>query len=81
MQSGNGICKQDKYSAMKRLMEMIGYQLDNSRGLSWWLRRIHPEDRNRLADKIKEATDNLQQSWQDEYRFKCADGSYKACRR
>lgn len=59
------------------LMEMIGYQLDNSRGLSWWLRRIHPEDRNRLADKIKEATDNLHQSWQDEYRFKCADGSYK----
>ena len=59
------------------LMEMIGYQLDNSRGLSWWLRRIHPDDRNRLADKIKEATDNLQQSWYDEYRFKCADGSYK----
>jgi PAS domain S-box-containing protein len=59
------------------LMEMIGYQLDNSKGLSWWLRRIHPDDRNRLADKIKEATDNLQQSWQDEYRFKCADGSYK----
>lgn len=59
------------------LMEMIGYQLDNSKGLSWWLRRIHPDDRNRLADKIKEATDNMQQSWQDEYRFKCADGSYK----
>lgn len=59
------------------LMEMIGYQLDNSKGLSWWLRRIHAEDRNRLADKIKEATDNMQQSWQDEYRFKCADGSYK----
>jgi PAS domain S-box-containing protein len=59
------------------LMEMIGYQLDNSRGLSWWLRRIHPEDRNRLADKIKEATDTMQQSWQDEYRFKCADGTYK----
>jgi PAS domain S-box-containing protein len=61
----------------ERCMEMIGYQLDNSKGLSWWLRRIHPEDRNRLADKIKEATDNMQQSWQDEYRFKCADGRYK----
>src|SRR3990170_3590459 len=47
------------------LMEMIGYQLDNSKGLSWWLRRIHPDDRNRLADKVKEATDNLQQSWHD----------------
>ncbi len=59
------------------LMEMIGYQQDNSRGLSWWLRRIHPDDRNRLADKVKEATESYQQSWQDEYRFKCADGSYK----
>lgn len=59
------------------LMEMIGYQPDNSRGLSWWLRRIHPDDRNRLADKVKEAVDNFQQSWQDAYRFKCADGSYK----
>lgn len=59
------------------LMEMVGYQSDNSRGLSWWLRRIHPEDRDRLADKVKEATENFQQSWQDAYRFKCADGTYK----
>jgi PAS domain S-box-containing protein len=59
------------------LMEMIGYQPDNSRGLSWWLRRIHPDDRNRVSDKVKEATESLQQSWQDEYLFKCADGNYK----
>jgi len=59
------------------LMDMIGYQPDNSRGLSWWLRRVHPDDRNRVSDKVKEATDNMQQSWQDAYRFKCADGSYK----
>jgi PAS domain S-box-containing protein len=59
------------------LMEMIGYHQDNSKGLSWWLRRIHPEDRNRVSDKVKEATDHYQNSWQDEYRFKCADGTYK----
>lgn len=62
------------------LMEMVGYQLDNSRGLSWWLRRIHPEDRNRVADKVKEATDHLQPSWEDSYRFKCANGEYKYVR-
>lgn len=62
------------------LMEMIGYQWDNSKGLSWWLRRIHPEDRDRVGDKVKEATDNYQKSWQDEYRFKCADGNYKHVR-
>ncbi|HEY6502933.1 MAG TPA: PAS domain S-box protein [Chitinophagaceae bacterium] len=59
------------------LMEMIGYQADDSKGLSWWLRGIHPEDRDRVSDKVKEATDNYQHSWQDEYRFKCADGQYK----
>jgi PAS domain S-box-containing protein len=59
------------------LMDMIGYQTDDSKGLSWWLRRIHPEDRNRVTDKIKEATDHGHHSWEDEYRFKLADGSYK----
>lgn len=59
------------------LMEMIGYQWDNSKGLSWWLRRIHPEDRDRVSDKVREATDHYKKSWEDEYRFKCADGTYK----
>jgi PAS domain S-box-containing protein len=59
------------------LMEMIGYQWDNSKGLSWWLRRIHPEDRDRVSDKVRDATDHYRKSWEDEYRFKCADGTYK----
>ncbi|TMI72586.1 MAG: PAS domain S-box protein [Bacteroidetes bacterium] len=59
------------------LREMIGFQMVESKGLSWWLRRIHPEDRNRVSDKVKEATDTYQHSWQSEYRFKCADGKYK----
>jgi len=59
------------------LMDMIGYQPVESRGLSWWLRRVHPEDRNRVADKVKERTDEGKQTWEEEYRFKCADGTYK----
>jgi PAS domain S-box-containing protein len=59
------------------LMDMIGYQSENVKGLSWWLRRIHPEDRNRVTDKIKDATDKGHQSWEEEYLFKCADGTYK----
>ena len=61
----------------EKLMEMVGYHSGDSKGLSWWLRRIHPEDRNRVSDKVKEATESNQHSWQDEYRFKCADGTYK----
>ena len=59
------------------LMDMIGYHHDDAKGLSWWLRRIHPDDRNRVSDKVKEASETNQHSWQDEYRFKCADGNYK----
>ncbi len=59
------------------LMNMIGYHQESIKGLSWWLRRIHPEDRNRVTDKIKEATDKGLHSWEEEYGFKCADNTYK----
>lgn len=59
------------------LMDLIGYQPEAPKGLSWWLRRIHPEDRNRVSDKVKDTTEKSLQSWEDEYRFKCADGCYK----
>lgn len=59
------------------LMDMIGYNLEGSKGLSWWLRRIHPQDRNRLSDKVKDITEKSLHSWEDDYRFKCADGNYK----
>jgi len=62
------------------LMDMIGYQLGDQKGLSWWLRRIHPEDRDRVSDAVKESTDHNRQSWEEEYRFKCADGVYKHMR-
>ncbi len=62
------------------LMDMIGYHTDFPKGLSWWLRRIHPEDRNRVGDAVKQSTDEGKQSWEGEYRFKCADGEYKHMR-
>ena len=70
MQTGN-IFRNDA------LMDMIGYQSEEKKGLTWWLRRIHPEDRNRVSDKVKDTTEKNLQSWRDEYRFKCADGNYK----
>lgn len=59
------------------LMDMIGYQPEGARSLLWWLHRIHPEDRERVSRKVKEKMDSKSQSWEDEYRFKCADGNYK----
>ena len=48
--------------------------------MTWWFRRIHPIDRYRVSNKIKKSTKNSEQSWEDEYRFKCADGTYKHMR-
>lgn len=62
------------------LMDMIGYHTDIPKGLSWWLRRIHPEDRNRVGDVVKQSTEEGKHSWEGEYRFKCADGVYKHMR-
>jgi PAS domain S-box-containing protein len=61
----------------ENLLDMIGYPAEETKGLSWWFRRIHPDDRDKVSDKIKETTDLNKISWQDEYRFKCADGTYK----
>lgn len=62
------------------LMDMIGFHTDIPKGLSWWLRRIHPEDRNRVGDAVKQSTEEGKHSWEGEYRFKCADGEYKHMR-
>jgi PAS domain S-box-containing protein len=62
------------------LMDMIGYHPEEKKGLTWWLRRIHPEDRNRVSDKVRDTSEKGLQSWEDEYRFKCADGNYKPMR-
>ncbi|MDX1370084.1 chemotaxis protein CheB [Pseudomonas sp.] len=44
---------------------------------SWWLERIHPEDRQRVNDGIHAALADLSCThWDDEYRFRKADGTY-----
>nr|WP_282571916.1 PAS domain S-box protein [Roseomonas acroporae] len=42
----------------------------------WWIGRIHPDDRARVARGIHEVIDGVGTSWTDEYRFMRADGSH-----
>lgn len=67
----------EKIFRNENLLDMIGYPMEETKGLSWWIRRIHPEDRDRVSNKIKKTIDHNEISWEDEYRFKCADGIYK----
>lgn len=59
------------------LLNMIGFQINRSADLSWWYQRIHPEDRMRVRDKVRDSLENKQKVWEDEYRFCCADNRYK----
>lgn len=59
------------------LHNMIGFQLENTQDLSWWFKRIHPDDRKKTKDNIDTVLAEKLQSWESEYRFLCADDTYK----
>jgi PAS domain S-box-containing protein len=43
---------------------------------SWWYERIHPGDRERVVAELDSALREGRGSWNDEYRFRRADGGY-----
>jgi two-component system, sensor histidine kinase and response regulator len=59
-------------------LTLFGYRLEtNEADPGWWLERIHPEDRAAVEAHFFEVVRGKELSWVDEYRFRCADGSYK----
>jgi PAS domain S-box-containing protein len=62
----------------KGLKGIFGYnELNNTTYGDWWKRKVHPEDLERVTENIQLHIDNKITKWQDEYRFRCADGTYK----
>jgi PAS domain S-box-containing protein len=58
--------------------ELTGYQQnDLENDLYWWYEKIHIEDRQRVMNQINACLMAHSNYWHDEYRFRCADGSYK----
>jgi len=62
----------------KGIQEIFGYSQNqvghNSR---WWFDNIHPEDSIKMSIKLYSFLEQKTEKWQDQYRFKCSDGSYK----
>ena len=56
----------------------FGYQIENALiPQSFWESRVHPDDRRRVLEKLnKIITGGTGTLWEDEYRFKSADGGY-----
>jgi len=55
---------------------MFGYDSADDR-YQWWYDHVHPDDVERVADLIINNISNRESRWSTEYRFRCADGSYK----
>jgi PAS domain S-box-containing protein len=45
--------------------------------LQWWFDKIHPGDRERVNAKVESDLANHCTTWEDEYRFQHADGTYR----
>jgi len=43
----------------------------------WWNEQVHPEDRQRVMDKKIQTQLEGSNRWEDEYRFRCGDGTYR----
>ncbi|WP_432673236.1 sensor histidine kinase [Flavobacterium sp. SM2513] len=60
------------------IQNVFGYEEDDIEETSqWWFDRIHPEDSIRMSVKLYSFLEQRSEKWQDEYRFKCKDGTYK----
>ncbi|UFH34106.1 PAS domain-containing protein [Flavobacterium acetivorans] len=69
---------EDKLFWNKGIKNIFGYD-ENQVGDSsaWWFGNIHPEDSIKMSIKLYSFIEQKTENWQDEYRFKCSDNSYK----
>lgn len=70
--------QEDKLFWNKGIKSIFGYDLDQvGESSKWWFDNIHPEDSIKMSIKLYSFIEQKTENWQDEYRFKCADNSYK----
>lgn len=68
----------DKLIWNKGIQGVFGYSKEEVGDSSkWWFDRIHPEDSIKMSIKLYSFIEQKTEKWQDEYRFQCADGTYK----
>ena len=68
----------DAFIWNKGIQGVFGYKKEEvGNNSNWWFERIHPEDSLKMSVRLYSFLDYKTDKWQDEYRFQCADGSYK----
>jgi PAS domain S-box-containing protein len=70
--------QEDSMTWNKGIEGVFGYKQDEvGKSSKWWFDNIHPEDSIKMSIKLYSFTEQKTEKWQDQYRFKCSDGSYK----
>lgn len=68
----------DNLSWNKGIEVIFGYSQDEVGSSSkWWFEKIHPEDSIKMSVKLYSFIEQKTENWQDQYRFQCANGTYK----
>ncbi|WP_462251596.1 sensor histidine kinase [Ferruginibacter sp.] len=58
-------------------VKMFGYHDAVSKNDSWRINNVHTEDRERINKRMTELMQNSADQWSEQYRFRCANGTYK----
>lgn len=70
--------QEDSINWNKGIEGIFGYNpAEVGKTSKWWFDKIHPEDSIRMSIKLYSFIEQKTEKWQDQYRFRCADGSYK----
>ena len=70
--------QEDSINWNKGIESVFGYNpADVGKTSKWWFDKIHPEDSIRMSIKLYSFIEQKTEKWQDQYRFRCVDGSYK----
>lgn len=70
--------QENRFGWNKGIQGVFGYKKEQvGKTSNWWFERVHPEDSIRVSVKLYNFLEEKVEKWQDEYRFACADGTYK----
>ena len=69
---------EDTITWNKGIETIFGYTQEQvGNNSAWWFDKIHPEDSIKMSVKLYSFIEQKSEKWQDQYRFRCADNTYK----
>lgn len=70
--------QEDSIIWSKGIEDVFGYDRNKvGNKSSWWFENIHPEDSIKMSIRLYSFLEQQTERWQDQYRLRCADGTYK----